>query len=115
MIKYYYGERGVGKSAMLIEMASKEDSPRILQPSVHWIEDGKVWSRNGKELPCTTFGYNDSLAPLIEGYDKVYVDEVMMLSQKQLEELQKSQVQCICFGLYSPFVKDKSYMSICLD
>lgn len=115
MITYYFGDRCIGKSALLIEMAEKEASPSILQPSVHWIDDGKVWSRNGKELPCITFGHNDSLEPLIKGYDKVYIDEVMMLSEKQLDELQKSSTECICFGLFSTAVKDRARLSIKLD
>ena len=115
MIKYYFGDRCIGKSAMLIEMAEKEASPRIIQPRVHWISDGKVWSRNGKELPCISFSDEASLKPLIEGFSKVYVDEVEMLTLRQLDELRESPTECICFGLYYRPVAERAYMTVCLD
>lgn len=100
MIIYYTGNRGAGKSTKLIERASVEINPLIIQPHVHWLEDGKVWSRNGKEMPCITVTKKDKLTPLIGERGTCYIDEVMMLSTAQLDELERSKCMCFVYGLW---------------
>ena len=112
MIKYYFGTRMIGKTAMLIEMAEKDAGAPVIQPSVHWLPDGVVKSRNGKEMPCITVSGKDKITPIMKGHDRVYVDEVVMMSNAQLEEMEKSATECICFGLYDPRVVLHAMMTI---
>lgn len=112
MIIYFTGDRGAGKSAELIKRASVEINPLIIQPHVHWIEDGKVWSRNGKEMPCITVTTKDKLTPLIGERGTCYIDEVMMLSNAQLDELERSKCWCYCFGLFDMRVVNRAKIMI---